>query len=293
MLHEFLDYLKFERRLSPHTVKAYRTDLDQFSVFISQCAEETALAAVDRVVVRSYMVALMEGGASPRSVHRKISALRAYFKWLRKSDPSIADPTATLIMPKLAKRLPTYVEESQMAELDLEGVFPETFIGTRDRLIVELLYQTGMRGAEIIGLKMKDLDLERNSVKVLGKRNKERIIPISPSLGNRLGEYLQERMDYSDKKGVTELFINKKGNSCYPKLVYRTVNTYLGNVSSLKKKSPHVLRHSFATHMLNRGADINAIKELLGHASLAATQVYTHTNIEKLKNIHRKAHPNG
>lgn len=291
MTEKFLQYLEFEKRYSVHTLKSYRSDLDQLQTYLKTTYDENGVEAVTHDMLRSWIVSLMEAKISPRSVSRKISAVKSFFKWARKFEYVSADPTLKITLPKIPKRLPVYVEEEEMEIINTEGMFPDTFEGIRDRLIVELFYQTGIRSNELLTLKTKDVDFHRGTIKVLGKRNKERIIPVGSDVISLMETYYRIRAE--DFEPSPFFFITLKGESLYPKLVYKIVNTYLGRVSSLRKKSPHVLRHTFATHMLNRGADLNAIKELLGHASLAATQVYTHNSIEKLQEIHRKAHPNG
>ncbi len=291
MVNKFLEYLELEKRYSQHTLKSYKTDLDQLQVYLNEAYDEANIESLSHDMLRSWMVSLMEAKISPRSVGRKISAVKSFFKWARKMEFLTSDPTLKISLPKISKRLPVFVDEEQMAELHTEGQFPNSFEGMRDRIIVELFYQTGIRSNELLMLKTNDVDFQRGTIKVLGKRNKERIIPVGQDVIKLMEPYHKIRTEEFDSTPF--FFITLKGDSLYPKLVYKIVNTYLGRVSSLSKKSPHVLRHTFATHMLNRGADLNAIKELLGHASLAATQVYTHNSIEKLKEIHRKAHPNG
>ncbi len=291
MYQEFLNFLQYEKRYSPHTLKSYRSDMVQLLEYLETTYPGTAVIDVNRDILRSWIVQMMEENMSARSVNRKLSAVKSFFKWAQKFRRVEVDPTLNLSLPKIAKRLPVFVEEEQMDSLKTEGYFPNSFEGFRDRIIVELFYQTGIRSAELISLKTINVDFQRGTIKVLGKRNKERIIPVGKDVIELMQPY--HHMRKRDFEPGSEFFITSKGKSLYPKLVYKVVNSYLGRVSSLRKKSPHVLRHTFATHMLNRGADLNAIKELLGHASLAATQVYTHNSIDKLKEIHRKAHPNG
>ena len=291
MHEEFLNFLQYEKRYSPLTVKSYRSDILQLLEYLDATYPGTAIVDVNRDILRSWIVQMMEENLSARSVNRKLSALKSFFKWARKFRDVEVDPTVNLSLPKIAKRLPVFVEEEQMNSLQTEEYFPKSFEGFRDRIIVELFYQTGIRSAELISLKTINIDFQRATIKVLGKRNKERIIPVGKDVIELMQPY--HLMRQKEFEPGPEFFITSKGNPLYPKLVYKVVNSYLGRVSSLRKKSPHVLRHTFATHMLNRGADLNAIKELLGHASLAATQVYTHNSIDKLKEIHRKAHPKG
>jgi integrase/recombinase XerC len=293
MRDSFIQYLQYEKRYSEHTIRNYTSDLSQLDEYLKTAFEQDGVEGATHVQLRSWIVSMVELDAAPATIKRKISAVKAYFKWLKKFHGLQTDPTAKLLLPKSPKRLPVYVEEDQMEQLSTEGVFPDTFDGIRDQAIIEMFYHTGIRCAELIGLKNFDIDIQRSTIKVLGKRNKERIIPVGDRLLSVLSEYVAKRGEIDDQKDRDFFFLTARGSKLYPRLVYNVVNTYLGNVSSLRKKSPHVLRHTFATHMLNRGADLNAIKEILGHASLAATQVYTHNSVEKLKNIHRESHPNG
>lgn len=293
MLEDFLQHLQYEKRYSAHTIISYRLDLGQFRDFLTETHDGIDVVESTHPVIRSWMVSMIEAGLTPRTVNRKISSLKSFFKWAKRYRNLEADPTSQLKLPKISKRLPVYVEEEQMDELGTANFFADDFEGLRNRLIIELFYQTGIRCSELIQLKLSNIDTQRGTIKVLGKRNKERIIPVGDDVLNLLKQYLSERPVPANAESNALIFLTHKGLKLYPKLVYRVVNTYLGKVSALRKKSPHVLRHTFATHMLNRGADLNAIKELLGHSSLAATQVYTHNSIEKLKEIHRKAHPKG
>lgn len=291
MVEKFLKYLNFEKRYSDHTLKSYRTDLNQLQNYLLETYQIDSVSEVTHDMLRSWMVALMENDVSPRTVSRKISTVKSYFKWGRKYESFSHDPTLKIKLPKIPKRLPVYVEEEDMEKIRTQDFFPDTFEGMRDKLIVELFYQTGIRSNELLTLKSKDVDFQRATIKVLGKRNKERILPVGKDVMSLMQQYdeLRNRVNQT----CAFFFITQKGEPLYPKLIYKIVNSYLTKVSSLQKKSPHVLRHTFATHMLNRGADLNAIKELLGHSSLGATQVYTHNSIEKLQEIHRKAHPTG
>ena|SRR5690554_1450750 len=291
MIEKFLQYLELEKRYSAHTLKSYRSDLDQLQTYLVDTYDENHIEYLSHEMLRSWMVSLMETKISSRTISRKMSAVKSFFKWGRKFEYITNDPTLKIMLPKIPKRLPVYVDEEEMETINTDGMFPDTFEGIRDRVIVELFYQTGIRSNELLTLKTKDVDFLRGTIKVLGKRNKERIIPVGRDVISLMETY--HKMRTADFKSSLFFFITLKGESLYPKLVYKIVNTYLGRISSLRKKSPHVLRHTFATHMLNRGADLNAIKELLGHSSLAATQVYTHNSIERLQEIHRKAHPNG
>ena len=289
LLDEFLKYLRLEKRYSQHTVKAYQTDLIQFQDYLSE-VYESSLQQAKHPMVRSWLAQMLDYGIAPRSVTRKITALKSFYKFLIKEERLKENPTLKIIPPKSSKKLPVFVEQSQMAILLDELTFEEGFNGVRDKLIIELFYSTGIRQSELINLKLKDVSLSSNTIKVLGKRNKERLIPFTIELRQKLEAYIKSRAELSIKD-TSYLLLTQKGKKLYPTLVYRQVNHYLSQVTSLDKKSPHVLRHTFATHMLNNGADLNTIKELLGHANLSATQVYTHNTIDKLKLVYNQAHP--
>ncbi len=288
-LDSFISYLQHEKRYSAHTVKGYRADLLQFQEFIKDQFETDDFAIVSSAMARSWVVSLLEQGRDPRTVNRKISTLKTFYKYLVREQLVVKNPMLQVVSPKTGKKLPEFVPERDMEFLLDEEAFEKDFPGWRDRLIVELLYYTGMRRAELIGLTLVDVDLTGGTLRVLGKRNKERIIPIIPGLIKSIEGYLEIRETVASED--PHLLLTNKGKKLYPNLVYRTVIAYIGKASSITKKSPHVLRHSFATHMLNNGADLNAIKELLGHANLSATQVYTHNSVEQLKNIYKQAHP--
>ena len=284
--NKFITYLSSEKRFSEHTIKSYTTDLKQFTSFLS--SEFQIIDEINEIsfqIIRTWIASLLEKGISPRSVNRKISTLKTYFKFLIREGELIENPMMKVVAPKSKKRLPVFIEEDQIASLLNEVQFEEGFIGQRNRLIIELFYVTGIRLSELINIKISDVDFNNQSIKVLGKRNKERIIPLSSNVVNDLNIFIENNQQNK------YLFTNLEGNKLYNKLVYRLVNKYIGEISSVNKKSPHILRHTFATHMLNNGADINAIKELLGHANLSATQVYTHNTIEKLKTVYKQAHP--
>jgi len=285
---EFLAYLKNEKRYSAHTIKAYENDLIQFKDFLALTYDSDDQVNASPSSLRSWVVSLLDEGVNPRSVQRKISSLKSYYKFLQKNGEIEQLPTSKLQSPKLKKSLPAFVKESEMDLLLDDMEFERDFAGFRDKLLIDLLYSSGMRLSELIGIKLGDVDLHDSTVKVLGKRNKERKIPLHHSLIELINQYkgLREELANSD-----HLLLTDKGNKIYPKFVYRKVNHYLSQVTSMSKKSPHVLRHTFATHMLNNGADLNTIKEFLGHANLSATQIYTHNSIEKLKNIYKQAHP--
>lgn len=288
-VQRFLQYIRFEKRFSPNTVVAYQNDLEQFFDYAEKVYGINSPAEVQHGVIRSWIVQLMEERISTRSINRKITSLKTYYKFLLRSREVTANPLVKVQAPKTSKRLPVFVDSQKIDLLFQEVDFGEGWTGLRDRLLLELLYATGMRLSELIGLQDKDFDLYAAQLKVLGKRNKERIIPFSMKLKPLLMEYLNARN--REVAHSQSFFVTDKGKPLYPKFVYRVVSERLGEVTTLEKRSPHVLRHTFATHMLNNGADINSVKELLGHANLSATQVYTHNTIEKLKEVHKNAHP--
>ena len=283
---KFIDFLSSEKRFSENTITSYSVDLDQFLLFLKyEYQIKDDVSDISFQIVRSWIATLLEKGVSATSVTRKISTLRTYFKFLIREEVIKDNPMLKIVSPKTKKRLPVFVEEDKIKFLLNEINFEDGFIGERDKLIIEFFYVTGIRLSELINIKISDINFSNNVVKVLGKRNKERIIPLS----NKTQEQLQL---FIEKNNIDNyLFTNQKGEKLYTKLVYRVVKRYISKISSINKKSPHVLRHTFATHMLNNGADINAIKELLGHANLSATQVYTHNTIEKLKSVYKQAHP--
>lgn len=289
IIQSFLQYLRFEKRFSANTVLAYESDLNQFFEFQKKLYEVEKPDQVSQSMVRSWMVSLMESGVGARSINRKITALKTFYKFLLRRDEVKLNPLLKVQSPKISKRLPVFVEESKMQLLFTDVNFGDGFDAIRDRLILELLYATGMRRAELIGLTDERIDLYQCQVKVLGKRNKERIIPFTSKLKELIEAYLVARKEIAPFPA--SFFVSSKGISMYPKMVYRIVTERLSAVTTLEKKSPHILRHTFATHMLNNGADLNSVKELLGHANLSATQVYTHNTIEKLKEVYKQAHP--
>jgi integrase/recombinase XerC len=289
-IEQFIRYLQFEKRFSPHTVTAYKNDLDQFSQYIVSFQSE--LLNVTHQHVRTWIVSLMDDGIEARTINRKISSLRSFYKFLQRENLIGNSPMIYVRAPKIPKRLPIVITEQKMdILLDAQDVFSNDFQGMRDRLIVELLYGTGMRLSELVNLSDYDINVYEQQIKVLGKRNKERIIPISNSLTKLISDYQLQKLNQNFDNKSAALIVTNQGNKVYAKFIYRTVNLVLSFISTHDKKSPHILRHSFATSLLNRGADLNAIKELLGHSSLAATQVYTHNSVEKLKSIYKQAHP--
>lgn len=287
MKEGFISYIRYEKRYSPHTVTAYENDLNQFLDFLSQAYGITNPGEVTHIIVRSWLVSMMEHGISPRTVNRKLTTLKSFYRYLIRQGKAENNPMLRVISPKTSKRLPVFVEREKM-DLLFEGMgITGSFGPLRDRVIVELFYATGMRLSEMVGLREQDVDFSNNTIKVLGKRNKERLIPLGNQMKGLLQVYIQEKRTFS----TDILIVTDKGKQVYPRLVQRIVNRLLSGVTTLEKKSPHVLRHTFATHMLNNGAELNAVKELLGHANLAATQVYTHNTIEKLKHVYEQAHP--
>jgi len=292
MLERFLHYLQFEKRFSPYTVVSYKTDLEQFTEYLSQQYGLTEISDASHIMIRSWFVQMMEHHITPRSVNRKKAALSTFFKYLYKQGLISENPMTKVLSPKSSKRLPAFIEEDRMKKL-LDEYFPEPgndFVLTRDLLMIEMLYDTGMRLSELVNLKESDVNTYNMTIKVLGKRSKERIIPYNTRLKLFIESYLKIKKQTANSSGAY-FFITEKGKKVYQKLVYRVVNYYLSTITSQDKKSPHVLRHTFATHMLNHGADLNSIKEILGHANLSATQVYTHNTIEKLKTVYKQAHP--
>ena len=287
----FIRYLRFEKRFSPHTVTAYEHDLMQFGNFLKTQYELNEPDDAEHAMIRSWLVQLMEEKVSARSVNRKISSLRTYFNFLQKNKKIKRNPMLKILRPKEATRLPVFIDETRIEMLFSQADFGEGFAAARDRLIMEMFYATGMRLSELCDIKEKDVDVYNSTIKVIGKRNKERIIPFTDVLKKLISDYRSARRKAVPGISNEYFFVTDDGKKIYQKLVYRIVNKYLGMVSTSEKKSPHVLRHTFATHMLNNGADINSIKEILGHANLAATQVYTHNTIEKLKKVYKQAHP--
>jgi len=287
----FIDYLSFQKRYSPHTIVAYQNDLLSFFDFLAIQYGELQLPEIKPTFIKSWLADLKNNKMESKTINRKISSLKSFFKYQLKQGNIETSPMTTIISPKIKKRLPQYVEEKDTTTLFEHVEFPATWIGQTERLVLELFYSTGMRQAELVMLKELQLDAGNGNIKVIGKGNKERILPISRSIITSMQQYLADKRRLFEKFDSLYFFINSKGKKLYPKLVYNMVHKYLKLVTTIDKKSPHVLRHTFATHLMNNGADLNAVKELLGHSSLAATQIYTHNSIEKLKDIHKKAHP--
>lgn len=289
-ISEFVNYITYEKRFSAHTVLAYTNDLAQFNIYISVIGEVTEASLINHQLIRGWLASMIEAGVAASSVNRKISSLKSFFKYLQKNGQIETNVMAKIQSPKKSKKLPVYVEEHSMdAMLSSMSESTETFAKQRDLLMLLLLYSCGLRRSELMNLTEKDVDCYHQQIKVLGKRNKERIIPLLPELVNQINIYL----DYKKLASFNEnnLLVTDEGKKLYATFVYRKVKDMLGTFTSLEKRSPHVLRHTFATHLLNHGAELNAIKELLGHANLAATQIYTHNSPERLKQVYKQAHP--
>lgn len=286
---DFLKYLQYEKRYSSHTITAYKNDIIQYHDFLKQSDLEFEQA--NHKSIRLWIVSLMDNQLDTKSVNRKISSVRSFYKFLLKQGLIAENPVLKVLSPKISKKLPSFIADDKINLLLDEVNFTDNFSGVRDKLVIELLFATGIRLSELLSLKTKDVFIAERTIKVLGKRNKERIIPLNTSVISLLEEYSNSRDLQNFDTNQDALMITDKGEKAYPKLIYRIVQKYLTLISTQSKKSPHILRHSFATSLLNKGADINAIKDLLGHASLAATQVYTHNSIERLKSIYKQAHP--
>ncbi|MDE3125526.1 MAG: tyrosine-type recombinase/integrase [Bacteroidota bacterium] len=289
-LQQFIEYLQFEKRYSPHTLTAYEHDLVQFLHFQITQFSAPAIQNIQPTFIKSWLAFLKEQGLESKSINRKISTLKAFFKHLQKLDYLQQSPMATIISPKSKKRLPVYVEEVTMNKLIHTTIDTDDWSQKTYFLVLQLFYFTGIRLSELIQLTERQIDVANHQIKVIGKGNKERIIPIHANLLQQLTNYIQEK-HWQFGNNQTQVFVSKKNKPLHPRQVYQNIKNLLGTVTTMQKKSPHILRHTFATHLLNNGADLNAVKELLGHSSLAATQVYTHTTIEKLKDIYKKAHP--
>jgi integrase/recombinase XerC len=292
-MEEFLDFLRYEKRFSPHTVTSYQTDLTQFAIFVKQEYDLDEPARATHPLIRDWVVSLMGQDLDPRTVNRKVACLRSYYKFLLRTHHIEANPMLRIKAPKMAKKLPEFVPEESLNRLLNSFEFEPTFAGVRDQLVLETLYGTGIRLSELLGITDDDVDASARTVRVTGKGNKQRIVPLNPSLLLVLENYRTARAaEFGLSVANNPLLLTDKGEPLYEKLVYRTVKKYLSQIStSAAHQHPHALRHAFATHLLGKGADLNAIKELLGHASLAATQVYTHLSVDRLKSVFEQAHP--
>jgi integrase/recombinase XerC len=286
---DFLAYLRFEKRYSEYTIESYSNDLTHYDSFCKGTGSENF--QLDPKLIRMWIVSLLEKGISPRSVNRKLSTLKTFAKYLIREGVLTSNPVDKVTKPKMNRRIPSFIDRDRLNEALDSFQFGEDYEGIRNQLIIEILYQTGMRRGELTGLKIGSIDFSNQQIRVLGKRNKERIIPILPDLTGRIRSYIDLRIRTFSGGSEESLFLTSKGKPVYPRQIYRIVHDFLQLVTTLEKKGPHLLRHTFATHLLNTGADINAIKELLGHANLSATQVYTHNTFEKLKAIYQLAHP--
>ena len=290
-ISDFLQYLQFQKRYSRHTIVSYETDLRDFNDFLALQYDAPVLAEIKATFVRTWLAGLKEAGNSSRTINRKISSLKSFFKYHIKKGNLVSSPMSVISNPKTAKRLPQFVDKKDMELLFSHVEFPGDWQGKTERLLLQVFYHAGIRLAELIQLQNHHFDRHNSHIKVLGKGNKERVIPVSNELRAAIIDYMAEKKAVFPGMNNEFLLVNKKGNKLYPRYVYDVVNKYLAMVTTIDKKSPHILRHSFATHLTNNGADLNAVKELLGHSSLAATQVYTHNTIEKLKEAYKKAHP--
>ncbi|WP_418511398.1 tyrosine-type recombinase/integrase [Corallibacter sp.] len=290
-IKSFSDYLLLEKKYSNLTVNAYENDLKDFKDFVASHYEQENLEAINYSQIRTWIVALVEKSITNRSINRKVSALNSYYKFLLRIGAVEANPLAKHKALKTSKKIQVPFSETEVATVLDKLHYQDDFEGIRNRLIIELFYSTGIRRIELVNLKLSDLDLPNKTLKVLGKRNKERLVPLLDSVIQTIHKYIDTRKTLENIQENTHLFLTKKGVKIYETLVYRIINEYFSIASTKVKKSPHILRHSFATHLLNQGADLNAVKELLGHSSLAATQIYTHNSIAELKKVYLNAHP--
>ncbi|HRN92151.1 MAG TPA: tyrosine-type recombinase/integrase [Ferruginibacter sp.] len=287
----FLHYLRFQKRYAQHTLLAYTHDLNSFEQYLKETYPDEVPAKAAPVMIRSWLASMRESGIQARTVNRKISALKSFYKYLMREQLIEVSPMTAILTPKVKKRLPQYVEKQDMDRLFQDDVFPKDFKGQTERVILKILYATGIRRSELLNLKEQHIDFSNQTIKVLGKGSKERLIPVSATLLALLQEYRELKKQLNEAADREYLLVNEKGKRLHSGFIYSTVKRYLSTVTTIQRRSPHILRHTFATHLTGNGADLNAVKELLGHSSLAATQVYTHNHIEKLKEIHKKAHP--
>ena len=289
-LNNFLKFLEHQKRYAAPTLTAYSSDLNQFFQYLDGIYGSVPLMEIKALHIRSWIVELSQANTA-KTISRKLSALKTFFKYLLKRNLIVHNPMLKITTPKVSSRVPVVVRKTELTQLFEQIPFSNDFIGQRDRLVLEIFYATGMRRAELIGLNLSDIDFNNRQMRVLGKGNKERMLPFSKSLADLIEQYIELRNHTFPENTDPKLFLTNKGEPMYPKMVYNLVKRYLGMVTTVEKKSPHVLRHSFATHLSDNGADLNAIKELLGHANLSATQIYTHSSVEKLKKIYQRAHP--
>lgn len=287
MLQNFLDYLKLERNYSSHTIKAYQNDLTAFQEFCSHEFEATSLAEVGYPIIRSWILSLSKKGISNLSINRKVSSLKSFFKFLQKIGEIETNPLIGHKALKVQKKIQVPFSKKEILEV-MDAIQGDDFESVRNRLVIEMLYATGIRRTELLHMKLSDIDFSENVIRILGKRNKERFVPILSTMLTSIHNYLPLRNERAEND---YLFVTSKGNKMYETLVYRIINSYFSLASTKLKKSPHILRHSFATHLLNEGANLNSVKELLGHSSLASTQVYTKNSLESLKQMYNQAHP--
>jgi integrase/recombinase XerC len=292
-ISRFSDHLKFEKRYSAHTVRSYHDDLTQFNDYLETQFGGMKLRDISAPVVRSWLASMKQHKMTARTITRKISTLKSFYKFMMRSGVVAKSPMTGIVSPKLAKKLPSYVEEKQLKTLFRDVEFEDDWNGYTAKVAIRMLYQLGIRLSELVNCREAQVDHANRQVKILGKGNKERIIPVGKELLKLLKDYAGKKRQVFEQPEKTYLLVTGKGKKLYPKYIYRLTHDYLELVTTIEKKSPHVLRHSFATHLMNNGAELNAVKDLLGHASLAATQVYTHNTIEKLRNVHKRAHPRG
>ena len=292
-ISRFSDHLKFEKRYSAHTVRSYHDDLTQFNDYLETQFGGMKLRDISAPVVRSWLASMKQHKMTARTITTKISTLKSFYKFMMRSGVLAKSPMTGIVSPKLAKKLPSYVEEKQLKTLFRDVEFEDDWNGYTAKVAIRMLYQLGIRLSELVNCREAQVDHANRQVKILGKGNKERIIPVGKELLKLLKDYAGKKRQVFEQPEKTYLLVTGKGKKLYPKYIYRLTHDYLELVTTIEKKSPHVLRHSFATHLMNNGAELNAVKDLLGHASLAATQVYTHNTIEKLRNVHKRAHPRG
>jgi integrase/recombinase XerC len=286
----FLKYLEGERRVSPETLRGYGDDIHYFKAFLDSQNIVYNWTSVDTEIIRAWVVFMASKGNKPSVIRRRVAGIRAFYRFLQRRNNLEVNPSLRLPLPKIPKRLPRFISIEGMKKLDAENLFTSDFSGNRDRLILELLYGTGMRRAEVANLRDLDIQWERREIKIMGKGGKSRVIPVSDSLYSLMKQYREER-DTMFEKGADTFFITDKGRNVYTRFIYMVSIRYLETVTSIENKGPHLLRHTFATHLMSNGADIQAVKALLGHSSLAATQVYMHNSVERLKKIYNQAHP--